>query len=77
MFTARQHADDAENLRVIETNGAKIFLHRTDPFGFWIVQFEKGQLPESLTGSYTSATIAAEAVEKYLNDHKTREKKAA
>ena len=69
--------DTAENIRTIETNGAKIFLTRKDPYGFWSISFEHGQLPEQLTGSYTSAELAAADVDKYLSQHKTREKKVA
>lgn len=69
--------DEQENLRVIETNGAKIFLTRKDPFGFWYVSFEKGEVPMTIAGAYTSAGLAEADVTVYLNEHKTREKKVA
>ena len=71
------YEETAENIRVIETNGAKIFLTRKDPYGFWFISFEHGQLPDKLTGAYTSAELAAADVDKYIAEHKTREKKVA
>ena len=69
--------ETSENSRVVETNGAKIFLNRKDPYGFWYVKFERGEVPEVLSGAYTSAELAMSAINKYLEEHKTRDKKAA
>ena len=69
------YEETAENQRVIETNGAKIFLNRKDPFGFWYIKFERGEMPDILTGAYTSAELAIADINKYLDNHKSREKK--
>ena len=37
-----------------------------DPYGFWWITREKGQVPESLSGAYTSPDRAKEAVHLYL-----------
>jgi len=63
--------------RTIETNGAKIFLNCKDPFGFWFVSFERGELPDVLSGAFSSAELATSAVTTYLEKHRSREKKAA
>lgn len=41
-----------------------------DPYGFWWIGREKGQVPEELKGAYTSPDRAQEAVRVYLNKKK-------
>ena len=69
--------DLSSRFKTIETNGAKIFLKCTDPYGFWYVSFEKGPVPEKLAGAYTSSDNAQVAINSYLEQHSTREKKVA
>lgn len=62
---------DQANLRVIKLEGGNhINLKRTDPFGFWSVHYEKGQVPSNLQGNYTSAEEARQATLGYLKDIK-------
>lgn len=44
-----------------------LHVRRTDPYGFWHCQYEKGAVPEELTGSFTSFDEAKKAVEIYFN----------
>jgi hypothetical protein len=44
----------------------KIKLTRKDPYGFWYVSFERGQLPEYLKGAYTTYSAAEAEVMKYI-----------
>jgi hypothetical protein len=41
-------------------------LKQTDPYGFWKVSREKGQVPEELSGSWTTPEKAKLAVTTYL-----------
>jgi hypothetical protein len=43
-----------------------------DPYGFWWVSREKGQIPDELKGAYTSPARARIAVESYLNRTKKK-----
>lgn len=44
-----------------------VVKHRDDdPYGFWWVGREKGQVPEELSGAYTSIEAAQEAVTVHL-----------
>lgn len=56
-----------DNQRVIQPEGSsKIFLNRKDPYGFWYISFERGELPDSLKDAYTTIQMAAHAVDQYL-----------
>jgi hypothetical protein len=60
---------DLRNKRSIElTNGNKIHFERSDPYGFWKVHYDKGQVPVKLQGQYTSFEQAEMAVRGYLTD---------
>ncbi len=62
---------DLANIRVLDLdNGNKIRVTREDPFGFWYVSYEKGQIPEHLKGSYTSFDEAKKAINSYLTNKK-------
>ena len=47
-------------------NGNTINFVRSDPYGFWTVHYEKGQMPDHLTGQFTSYDRAETAVKAYL-----------
>lgn len=47
-------------------NGNKIHFERTDPYGFWYVHHDKGTMPDSMTGAYTTYDQAERAVMAYL-----------
>ena len=48
-------------------NGTVITAHRTDPFGFWHLELDKGTLPEKFKGSYTSTHEIERAIKDYLH----------
>jgi hypothetical protein len=55
-----------ENERTVETENSKIYLRRSDPYGFWHVSFERGSPPSHLTGAFTTLDVAVNAVQNYL-----------
>jgi hypothetical protein len=57
---------DDPRVKVIELDNNKLMMKRTDPYGFISLSFERGQLPESLKGQYTTWESARAAVENYL-----------
>lgn len=57
---------DDPRVKVIELDNNKLVMKRTDPYGFISLNFERGQLPESLKGQYTTWEAARAAVENYL-----------
>lgn len=61
--------------RVIELDNNKLHVQRKDPYGFWEIHFDKGQIPDDLKGRYTSFDEAKKAIDVYLREKK-REIKA-
>jgi hypothetical protein len=60
---------DLSKTRTIELeNGNVLYVKNTDPYGFWTVHYEHGQLPKSMRGAYTTWDYALAAVKKYLAD---------
>lgn len=57
-------------LALEEKNGVKNKIHfkQSDPYGFWTVNFDKGTMPEELTGQYTTYEYAEKSVRAYLNE---------
>ena len=59
--------NDLANKRVMTLdNGAKLIFERKDPYGFWSIHYEKGQVPEDLQGHYTTFDLAQKDVARYL-----------
>lgn len=58
----------AARRKVIDLGNNKIITERKDPFGFWEIHFEKGRMPESLGGQYTSYDMAERDINIYLRD---------
>lgn len=76
MQEVTEGTNDLGNHRTLTLENNKIHFKRTDPYGFWTVNYDKGQVPVSLRGHYTSYDKAAQAVEGYLaNLPKEPEKK--
>lgn len=68
-FTDLKGAYDLTNRRTLTlANGNKIIFQRTDPYGFWTVHHERGQMPSKLNGHYTSYDRALVAVQAYLQE---------
>ena len=43
-----------------------------DPYGFWWISREKGQVPEKLSGAYTTVGYAELAVKNYVENLKKK-----
>lgn len=69
-MTFDDHVNDKDlsNERVFDLGTNKIRVIRTDPYGFWHISFERGQLPKKLKGNYTSFDQAEKAVRAYLTE---------
>lgn len=61
---------DLPAVKRIELENNTIYIKKTDPYGFWTVNFDKGQMPENLRGSYTSFSDAEREVLTYLRNKK-------
>lgn len=60
---------DDPRTKVILLDTNKVYMKRTDPYGFIELSLERGSLPESIkTSKYTTWEAAREAVNKYLED---------
>ena len=54
-------------------NNNTVIVERTDPYGFWVMRFERGQMPKDLaTAQFTSVIQAELALKNYLH---TQDKK--
>lgn len=52
--------------RVFELeNGNKLHAVQSDPYGFWALHLDKGQLPERFQGQYTNFDAVVKDVERY------------
>lgn len=60
---------DDPRTKVIQLDTNKIFMKRTDPYGFIELSLERGSLPENLkTARYTTWEDARLAVTQYMKD---------
>lgn len=48
------------------STGNRLIFTMNPPFGYWTVNYERGGLPSSLTGLYTSFQKAYQQAEVYL-----------
>lgn len=46
-------------------NGNKLWAVQSDPYGFWQLHLDKGQLPERFQGHYTTFDAVTKDVERY------------
>ena len=51
---------------IIEINNNKVFIKAHNPHGFYKITFERGRVPESLQGGYTSRSMAEAEARKYF-----------
>ena len=49
-------------------NGSDFHIKQQDPHGFWHISREHGQVPQKLSGAYTSYEKAAQAVKVYMSN---------
>jgi hypothetical protein len=55
-----------ENLRSVPVGKNILHAKRQDPYGFWTIHFERGEIPAELKGSFTSFGEAWKRIEIYL-----------
>jgi hypothetical protein len=59
-------AETSSKKRVFELeNGNKLHAIQSDPYGFWTLHLDKGQLPERFLGQYTTWDAVVKDVERY------------
>lgn len=81
MFDFDEQRDDPR-VKVIQLEKNKLYMRRTDPYGFIELNYDKGQLPDELANAkFTTWEEAQKAVEKYFRERnisqKPSEKKVA
>ena len=59
---------DYPRIQTVQLDNNKLVMERTDPYGFIQIHFERGQVPESLKGAFTTWEAARAAINVYLND---------
>lgn len=58
---------DRPEVHLEVSNGRTLRLMPTDPYGFWVIRYDHGQLPPELADShYTSESAARKAVSEYI-----------
>ena len=60
------NSDDDHRVTIIELQHNHIRIKCNDPYGFWTIHYDKGQVPEGLRGQYTSHVNAMNALKPYL-----------
>lgn len=62
---------------LILTDGTKVTFKASDPYGFWTIHYERGEVPRHLRGNYTDFAHAKEAYEAYMRayNHKNYHEK--
>lgn len=61
------NTSDKETVVEIELeSGNKAIIKQSQPDGFWRIHYERGELPEKLSGGYTTAEYAARAVKTHI-----------
>lgn len=68
--------NDAAIDRTFELENNVLHVRRADPYGFWTCSYERGPVPQELSGSYTSFYEAEKAVLSYL-ERKKKEVKSS
>lgn len=62
---------EEETQRVFKLkNGMRVFFKKIPPYGFWTVSFERGAIPDSLKGSYTSFKRLYDQVDYHVRNRK-------
>lgn len=56
--------------RRIPIHNNVVYIKCLDPYGFWYVTLEKGQVPDKLKGSYTAFDLAFRDVKVWLANKK-------
>lgn len=62
---------DDPRTKIIQIDSNKIFMKRTDPYGFIELSLERGSLPNSLKeAKFTTWEEAKKAVARYMDDRR-------
>lgn len=62
---------DKSRIRTFELeNGNKLYAKQTDPYGFWRLNLDKGQLPSWLDQDFNEWGQVLRAVERYGHERK-------
>lgn len=73
MYTLQDQVGDKDlaKTRVFELeNGNKLYAKQTDPYGFWRLNLDKGQLPTWLDQDFNEWSQVLKAVARYGNERK-------
>lgn len=52
--------------RTHSVKGREFIIKCSDPYGFWSIKPNKGQVPKELSGSYTMLEYATQAINLYV-----------
>lgn len=52
----------------------KVIMRRRNPFGYWYLSLERGQVRPQYTGAYTTIEAATTAAERLVNEYRTENK---
>lgn len=58
---------ETDRTREVLVNGHKFLVSFTDPYGYWFIRREHGQIPLLLSGAYTHFSSAKKAIEAYVS----------
>jgi hypothetical protein len=62
----RDQIEYDENLRSIPIGKNILHARREDPYGFWTMHFERGEVPDELKGTYTTFDHCLKRIQIYL-----------
>ncbi len=57
--------EDEMGMRVVEYEGKTYYLKFRNPYGHCHISVDKGRIPDELSGSYTTQTLAETAIKQY------------
>jgi hypothetical protein len=65
----RDNDRDGKSREVFLNNGMTVRAEARDPYGHWYVVWGKGPTPDILSGAYTSAEQAVQAINIWASNH--------
>ena len=69
-FSAEKDVPNEKNYTILDKEYKAL---RTDPYGFWHLTTEKGNVPDILSGEYTSTIEIEKAIVNYISGEKNKE----